>query len=136
MGRPDPRRPRDGQAPLFDGDALPAVVPGKITRGRHSEAIDRAFASASEGGLLRPEHEALQTVVRATGWALDCFEQQNKPYGPAKLVPAAVEALRELKLTPAAQDDETDDKLRELLDAIGQPDTDAPISHPTDAGPA
>lgn len=136
MARPDPRRPRDGQAPLFDGETLPAAVPGKITRGRHSEAIDRAFAAATEADLLRPEHEALQTIVRSTGWALDCFEQQNKPYGPAKLVPAAVEALRELKLTPAAQEDETDDKLRELLDAIGTPDPGTEVPHATDAGPS
>lgn len=88
--------------------------------------------------MLRPEHEALQTVVRSCGWALDCFEAQNKPYGPAKLVPAAVEALRELKLTPAAQADETDEKLRELLDDIGRAtvDTPAEVPHSTDAGPA
>lgn len=126
MPRPDPRAPRAGQDALFDGDALPVAKPGHIVRGRHSEAVDRAFSSATEGGLLRPEHEALQTFVRGCAWALDSFEGSNLPYGPAKLVPAAVEALRELNLTPAQQADETDDKLRELLDDIGKPSTDAP----------
>ncbi|MFJ1461010.1 hypothetical protein [Nocardia sp. N2S4-5] len=139
MPRPDPRAPQDGQAAMFDAEVLPSVVPGRVTRGRHSEAIDRAFVAASDADLLRPEHEALQTVVRSVGWALDCFEQQNKPYGPAKLVPAAVEALRELCLTPAAQADATDDDLRTLLDEIARPttgDADAPLPHTSDTEPA
>ncbi|MFC8387058.1 hypothetical protein [Nocardia sp. NPDC057272] len=126
MARPDPRRPRDGQDALFDGEALPASVPGKITRGRISEAVDRAFASATEADLLRPEHEALQAFVRHAAWSADSFEQQNKPYGASKLIPAVTEALRELRLTPDSQADATDDDLRVLLEEIGKPSTDVP----------
>lgn len=122
MPRPDPRRPLDGQESLFE--AVPITAPGKLTRGRHSVAVDAAFKAATDAELLRPEHEALSTFVRHAAWAADALEAGNKPYGAAKLIPAVTEAVRELGLTPAAAADETNEALLSLLDQIATPTSD------------
>lgn len=113
MGRPDPRRPRAGQDSLFED--IPATPAGKVLRGRHSEAVDRALDAAREAQLIGDVDEALATVVRAGAWALDAGEASNKPYLPSKTIPAITEAIRELGMTPDARKSTTDDAIRELL---------------------
>lgn len=120
MPRPDPRAPGEGQADLFG--ATPVAGP---VNGRHSQAVDRAMNAAAASDLIRPEDEALVTLVRSSAWALDAFESQNKPYGPSKLLPAVTEALRELRLTPDSRATETDDSLKELLNGLGPTTADA-----------
>lgn len=124
MPRPDPRAPGAGQADLFGV----APVVGSID-GRHSQAVDRAMSAAADAHLIRPEDEALVTLVRAGAWSLDAFEKQNKPYGSSKLLPAVTEALRELRLTPDSRATETDDSLKELLNDLGATDDAAAEVH-------
>lgn len=127
MPRPDPRSPGEGQADLFG--AAPVASP---IDGRHSQAVSRAMDAAASAQLIRPEDEAMVTVVRSAAWALDAFEKQNKPYGPSKLLPAVTEALRELRMTPDSRQTETDTKLMELLDGLADPtpgDAAAPVHH-------
>ena len=119
MPRPDPRAPGTGQAELFGA----APIAGPVD-GRHSKAVDRAFSAAAAADLLRPEDEALVTLVRSAAWSLDAFEAQNKPYGPSKLLQPVTEALRELRLTPDSRATETDDSLKELLNDLGGTTTD------------
>lgn len=120
MPRPDPRAPKAGQESMFDD--LPAAMPGKLVRGRHSDAVDRALAAARDKDLIQDEDEALATLVRAGAWSLDAFESQNKPYGPSKLIAPVVEALRELRLTPDSRASETDENLKELLSGLDASD--------------
>jgi hypothetical protein len=82
--------------------------------------------AAAQSDLIKPEDEALVTLVRAAAWSLDAFEQQNKPYGSSKLLPAVTEALRELRLTPDSRATETDNSLKDLLNGLGATTTDAP----------
>lgn len=119
MPRPNPRAPGAGQADLFGADPIPGPV-----NGRHSQAVDRAMSAAADSALLRPEDEALVTLVRSAAWSLDAFESQNKPYGPSKLLPAVTEALRELRLTPDSRATETDNALKDLLNDLGASDDD------------
>ncbi|MEU3475341.1 hypothetical protein ACVMLG_22065, partial [Escherichia coli] len=121
MPRPDPRAPGDGQADLFGAAPVRAS-----NHGRHSQAVDRAMDAAAQSDLIKPEDEALVTLVRAAAWSLDAFEQQNKPYGSSKLLPAVTEALRELRLTPDSRATETDNSLKDLLNGLGATTTDAP----------
>ncbi|WP_084811799.1 hypothetical protein [Gordonia westfalica] len=117
MPRPDPRAPGEGQGAMFDaGD--PAPTP---RHGRHSAATERALTAAKAADLITDVDEALAAVVRASAWALDRFEAENKPYGPAKLIGPTVEALRELHLTPDSRVGGNDDEIRSLLDALGTP---------------
>ena len=117
MPRPDPRAPGTGQADLFG--SAPILAPNA---GRHAQAVDRAMNAAAESALIRPEDEALVTLVRSAAWSLDAFEAQNKPYGPSKLLPAVTEALRELRLTPDSRATETDNSLKDLLNDLGASD--------------
>ena len=130
MPRPDPRAPGEGQADLFG--APPVAGPD---HGRHSAAVDRAMNAAADSDLIKPEDEALVTLVRAAAWSLDAFEKQNKPYGSSKLLPAVTEALRELRLTPDSRATETDDSLKELLSGLGAVDAPAEVHDATGLHP-
>ncbi|QMV84739.1 hypothetical protein HW450_10380 [Corynebacterium hindlerae] len=118
MGRPDPRRPRAGQLGMFEDEAF--SEPGKVLRGRHSDAMDRAIQAARDEGLVSTVDDGILTVLRAGACALDTLEAQNKPYGPAKLIDPMVSALREARLTPesraVAQDDAINALLKELVE--------------------
>lgn len=120
MPRPDPKRPRENQIELFESEA--ARPPGKVLRGRHSNAIDSALEAARSQGLVDSVDEALLTVIRAGAWSLDSFESQNKPYGPSKIIDGMVGALREARLTPDTRAQATDDNIIELLTQIGAED--------------
>lgn len=109
---------------------LPKAPDGKVTRGRHSEAVDAAFKVAESKGLLDPVDGALATLVRASAWALDSFEKRGLPYGPAKLLQPTVEALRELRLTPDSRQTVVDDKIAQLLSELSDgSDSGAEVSH-------
>lgn len=134
MPRPDPMAPKEGQESLFE--AIPAAVPGKLLRGRHSDAMDSAFNEARSKDLIRPEDEALVTILRAGAWSLDAFEAQNKPYGPSKIITPLVEALQELGLTPRTRDNATDKNLQELLSGLdATDDAETPLYDSEDARP-
>lgn len=128
MPRPDPRRPREGQAELFGADAIPRAEPDMLVRGRHSEAMDRALNAAADKGLTEDVDEGLLTLARAGAWSLDAFEAQNKPYGPAKLLDPLREVLAAARLTPDARQTTVDDQIAELLADLGDPD---PADQPT-----
>lgn len=134
MPRPDPRAPGAGQESMFE--AVPVQTPGKVLRGRHSQAVDEALAAAREAGVVEPMDNALATFVRSAAWAVDAFESQNRPYGPAKLLAPVTEALRELRMTPDSRQSDTDDQIKELLDDLAAADTDTEVSHREDTGPA
>ncbi|WP_147291502.1 hypothetical protein [Corynebacterium senegalense] len=109
--------------------------PDMVLRGRHSEAIDRAIAAAKANDLLDDVDDALLTVLRAGGWALDSFESQNKPYGPSKVIDPLVNALREAHLTPDSRAESTDESIKELLHDLGTATvSDSAIHDPTHAG--
>lgn len=134
MPRPDPRAPRDGQESMFE--ALPTSQPGQVLRGRHSAAVDAALAAARDAELIGAPDDALATFVRSAAWAVDAFEAQNKPYGPAKLLQPVTDALRELRMTPDSRQTETDDSIKDLLHELAQADSGAEASHPEDTEPA
>lgn len=99
MPRPDPRAPGDDQESMF-----PEVPRTRaIVRGRHSIAVDKAIAARREKDALTDEDEAALTIVRSGAWALDQFEQSNKPYGPAKLADPMLNALNSLHMTPESR---------------------------------
>lgn len=134
MPRPDPRAPGDGQESMFD--AVPVERPGHVLRGRHSAAVDAALDAAREADLIGDVDAALATFVRSAAWAVDAFEAQNKPYGPAKLLQPVTDALRELRMTPDARQTETDDKIKELLHELAQAEGGDPeVSHAEDSEP-
>lgn len=120
MPRPDPRRPREGQQPLF---APPTTSDDmRLNAGRHQLAFNESLNAAFDSGYMGKEDGALASALMNAAWAMDAFEAQNKPYGPTKLLDQVVAALREAKMTPDARGDSTDDDLRELLAGLGAPD--------------
>lgn len=128
MPRPDPKAPGQDQGALFAAEtALP-----RHRHGRHSEAIEKALTAERNADRLGDSDEAAATLLRAVGWALDRFESENKPYGPAKLLPAGAEILRELRMTPDSRADATDNEMEVLLDALGTPtDAATPVHDPS-----
>ena len=115
MPRPDPRAPGDGQGALIPIEGIAEQRSGMVTRGRHSVAIDAALDAAVAAELLSDVDGAAATTLRATGWALDTMEARQQSYGPAKLVPAITELLRELRMTPESRQGGVDAALQELL---------------------
>ncbi|MDK8887597.1 hypothetical protein QP992_00370 [Corynebacterium ulcerans] len=120
MPRPDPRRPREGQIGLFESEAI--QEPGKVLRGRHSEAMDRSIAAAKAADLIDDIDDGILTVLRSGAWALDALESQNRPYGPAKLIDPMINALREARLTPDSRAVATDDAISDLLMELNNDD--------------
>jgi hypothetical protein len=133
MPRPDPRAPHDGQIDLFENS--PIKRPDKLLRGRHSEAIDRSIAAARRSDLVDELDDALLTVIRHCGWALDALESQNRPYGAAKLVGPVVEALTAARLTPDARASATSSAVDQLLMELAD-DSDTKVPHAADSGRA
>lgn len=135
MPRPDPKAPRAGQDSLFDlSDAVAEKRAGELRRGRISNDTDKALSAAVRLGLVRDVHLALVAVARHNAWAMDTFESENKPYGSAKVAPAQLEVLRELGLTPAAEQG-GDDAFAQLIAEMNALDTsndDTPIPHAAD----
>lgn len=113
MPRPDPRRPRDGQIDLFE-DA-PIKRPDKLTRGRHSAAMDEAIAAARERDLVDDVDKGILTVLRSGAWALDSLEASEHHYGIAKIIGPLTETLHEARMTPGSRSAATDDAVEELL---------------------
>lgn len=122
MPRPNPRAPKLGQTSLFAAEVIPEAEPGKILRGRHSETVDAALSAALEADIIDTIDGALATTIRAGAWALDAGEASNRPYLPSKTVPAMVEAIRELGLTPEARKADTNDAVSELVRQLAEVD--------------
>ncbi|AEX42486.1 hypothetical protein [Corynebacterium diphtheriae] len=120
MPRPDPKRPREGQIGLFESEAV--QEPGKVLRGRHSDAMDRSIAAAKAADLVDEIDDGILTVLRSGAWALDALESQNKPYGPAKLIDPLINALREARLTPDSRAVATDDAINQLMTELTSDD--------------
>ncbi|MGB3604229.1 MAG: hypothetical protein WBA38_11850 [Gordonia sp. (in: high G+C Gram-positive bacteria)] len=124
MPRPDPTAPRAGQAALFEPvEALPQSRAGQVLRGRHSVAMDEALDAARDAEVVGDIDAGIATVLRAGAWALDSMEQSNKYYGPAKLLPAITEALRDAHMTPESRQTDTDSAIHELLADFATADT-------------
>ena len=130
MPRPDPARPREGQTALFGADPAAAAPVG-----RHSAATARALDAARAAGLVETIDEALLTTITAGAWALDTFERQNQPYGPAKLIEPMVSAIREARLTPDSRMTTVDDSIKELLHDLAQAD-DTEVPHTAEPDPS
>ena len=97
--------------------------------------MDNALVAAAAGEVVADIDGGLATVLRAGAWALDSMERSNHHYGPAKLIPALTEALREAHMTPDARQTDTDAAIHELLADLASADTtstddDAPVSDP------
>lgn len=123
MGRPDPRRPREGQIEMFEAAAV--QQPDMVLRGRHSDTMDRALQAARDEDSLSEIDEGLATVLRAGAWALDCMESRNQSYGPAKIIDPLVNALREARMTPDSRSQAADDSIANLLEELAEADDNA-----------
>lgn len=124
MPRPDPKQPGPGQGDLFAVEQTAVKRAGQVLRGRHSEAMDRAVAAARTSEVVADLDEGLTTVLRASAWALDSMEASGHHYGPAKLVPAITEALREAHMTPESRQTDTDAAIADLLADLAAVDAD------------
>lgn len=114
MPRPDPRRPRENQAALFEAPPTNKDS-ARADQGRHTQAFRSAIHAAHEAGHLEEIDGALASSLIAAAWSLDQFEAQNKPYGSTKLLTPIVEALREARMTPDSRQTETEDHIAELV---------------------
>ena len=131
MPRPDPTAPKAGQAALFEPiDAVADARAGQVLRGRHSVAMDSALTAAREAEVVGDLDEGMATILRAGAWALDSMERSNHHYGPAKLIPALTEALRDMHMTPDSRTTDTDSAIVELLEDMAKADDTAPLPHP------
>lgn len=130
MARPDPKQPGPGQGSLFESEPTAARRAGEVLRGRHSEAMDRAIQAARTTGVVTEVDEGLTSVLRAGAWALDSMETSGHHYGPAKLVPAITEALRDAHMTPESRagGGEVDEAVMQLVADLNRVDDNAPIS--------
>lgn len=93
--------------------------------------MDRAVAAATAAEVVGELDEGLTTVLRASAWALDSMEASGHHYGPAKLVPAVTEALREAHMTPESRATDADGAIAELMRSMAAMETDddaAPVS--------
>lgn len=113
MPRPDPRAPGADQESLFDPPTTKDSQ--RLDGGRHTRAMSGALEAARNAGLIDAIDEGLGSVLLSSAWSLDSFEAQNKPYGPSKLVPAVVEALREARMTPDSRQTDTEDHIEDLV---------------------
>lgn len=137
MPRPDPKAPGMGQDTLDLGiERTGDERTGQVLRGRHSKAMDRALTAARNAELLAEVDEGLATTARACAWALDTFEKRGQAYGPAKLVPAITEALRELHMTPESRQADMDTEIADLLRDLGTVATDDAEGTGSDGGAA
>ncbi|WNO26663.1 terminase small subunit [Gordonia phage Rahul] len=135
MPRPDPREPGAGQESLFEPiESAAQRRAGQLLRGRHSVAMDKAIAAARDAEVLGDIDDGLATVLRAGAWALDSMETSGHHYGPAKLVPAITEALRDAHMTPEARVTDTDTAIADLLRDLAAAEADDPDyqGHPED----
>lgn len=126
MPRPNPKDPKEGQLDLIEREAVKRA--GEILRGRHSIAVDAALAAAAEQGYTDEVDKALLTTIRAGAWALDVFEAQNKPYGPAKTIEPMLAAIREAGLTPEVRAAHTNDNVDVLLENLMAADDPSPAT--------
>lgn len=133
MPRPDPTAPKAGQDALFDAvELLAERRAGQVLRGRHSIAMDTAIDAARSAEVIGDIDAGITTVLRAGAWALDSMEASTHHYGPAKLIPAITEALRDAHMTPESRKTETDTAIHDLLTELGgiDDDDDAALPHP------
>ena len=135
MPRPDPRAPKLGQQSLFDDEPTAAKVNGQVTRGRHSEAIDRSIHAAYTKGYIEDVDEAAVTLLRAIGTNFDEAERQRDLWAVSKALPGAVDLLDRLHMTPESRAVEEENEMSGLIrqmmqvgeEAIGG---DAEVHHP------
>lgn len=116
MPRPDPRAPGAGQSPLFDPPTTADSM--RIDGGRHTRNMTGALRAAQDAGLMDTIDDGLATVLLGGAWALDKHEAMNQSYGPSKVIPALVEALREARMTPDARQTQTEDKIAALVNDL------------------
>lgn len=122
MPRANPHAPTIGQDALFDP---PTTKDSQRTDGgRHTRAMSHAIKAARDTGALDTIDDGIATVLLSGAWALDSFEAQNKPYGPSRMVPAMVEALREARMTPDSRATDTEDKIADLVAELASADDD------------
>lgn len=128
MPRPDRNAPKAGQDELFQLGTTPA----SRDHGRHSLAFIRAITAATERGMLEDVDEAVASLALAGAWALDSFEQQNKPYGPSKIVGELRDTLAAMGMTPEARNSATEANIGDLvarLEAMDEDDSDTAAPH-------
>lgn len=118
MPRPDPRRPRDGQEPLFPSPTTKDDM--RLDTGRHQLAFADALHRAYDDGTMTETDGALASTLLAAAWSMDAFEAQNKPYGSTKLLSQVVEALHEAHMTPESRGTDTDDRIAALVDELAR----------------
>ena len=89
-------------------------------------AMDAALDAARDNQVIHPIDEGIATVLRAGAWALDTLEKQDRPYGPAKLIPAMTEALTAAHMTPESRKLESEDLAKQLFEDLAalEADTD------------
>lgn len=131
MPRRDSNAPEQGQESMFP--ELPnddAVI--RTPEGRHSAAVERAIKAERDRQALTDADDAALALVRAGAWALDTFEAQNKPYGPAKLTNPILDVLVQLRMTPETRAAADNGAIEELLRDLANPTGAAPeIRHDT-----
>ena len=127
MPRPDPHAPGEGQSALFEPtERVGERRAGQLLRGRHSVAMDSAIEAAKSAEIIGAVDDGLATVLRAGAWALDSMEASGHHYGPAKLVPAITEALRDAHMTPESRTTDTDSAIADLLTDLAQAEAEDP----------
>ena len=128
MPRPDPNAPKAGQLGMELGvtEQTGERRAGEVLRGRHSKVIDNAISEAFDAGILTSVDGGVAAALRLGFWAGDSFETNNMPYGPAKLLPALTEALREAHMTPDSRQTDVDGEIAALLTDLATVDTEAP----------
>lgn len=92
--------------------------------------MDSALTAARAAEVVGDLDEGMATILRAGAWALDSMERSNHHYGPAKLIPALTEALRDMHMTPDSRTTDTDSAIVELLEDMAKADDTAPLPHP------
>lgn len=135
MPRPDPRAPKLGQQSLFDDEPTATKVNGQVTRGRHSEAIDRSIHAAYSKGYIEDVDEAAVTLLRAIGTNFDEAERQRDLWAVSKALPGAVDLLDRLHMTPESraveEENEMSGLIREMMSAEREATGgDAEVHHP------
>lgn len=127
MARPDPRRPRDGQHALFDGDDNAGELVAVGDPGPIELAAIRALEQAADAGYVDAADAAAAALVVGMARAADGADgQQQAAYQLAKLAPAMTDLLDRLHMTPESRrplDAGRSDAFAELLEGLADADT-------------
>jgi hypothetical protein len=95
-------------------------TPASTRAGKFGAAARKALAATEADA--EPGDEAARTLLLIVSGALDGAARSGNPYAVAALAGRALEALRELRLTPASRGPSTDaSPLAALLDKLSEP---------------